>query len=242
MKAGRSVSDAGFCQSLCTAPTFVIAGDRFAIGSSREISGRHEGWREEVGLEMVVVCGNNMGDIFRRNAFNLGLHVVQSPEAVTEAQEGDRFAFDPLTRRLTNETQGKTYDPIPLTPKEDEIRRTGGIIAIGALFRRLRDRALVAWPDPISHAKTTTEQIVGASRRPPSRSARARVLCTRSSAGVRWPVAVRDPQPSTNHLGNPSIRAARDRRTTFRLHRNAADSADVDRARVRGFAWHRQAV
>ena len=35
------------------------------------------------------------------------------------------------SRRLTNETQGKTYDPVPLTPKEDEIRRSGGIVAVG---------------------------------------------------------------------------------------------------------------
>ena len=61
--------------------TFVIAGDRFAIGSSREMSPAGlKGVAEEAGLQMVVVCGNNMGDIFRRNAFNLGLHVVQSPE------------------------------------------------------------------------------------------------------------------------------------------------------------------
>ena len=65
-----------------------------------------------------------MGDIFRRNALNLGLHVVQSPEAVADARDGDEFSFDPESRRLTNETQGKTYDPVPLTPKEDEIRRT----------------------------------------------------------------------------------------------------------------------
>ena len=91
--------------------TFVIAGDRFAIGSSREMSPAGlKGVAEEAGLEMVIVCGHNMGDIFRRNAFNLGLHVVQSPEAVADAQDGDVFAFDPATRRLTNETQGKTYD------------------------------------------------------------------------------------------------------------------------------------
>ena len=34
------------------------------------------------------------------------------------------FEFDPETRRLTNVTQAKTYEPLPLTPKEDEIRRT----------------------------------------------------------------------------------------------------------------------
>ena len=48
---------------------------------------------------MVVVCGHNMGDIFRRNAFNLGLHVVQSPEAVADARDGDEFTFDPVDAR-----------------------------------------------------------------------------------------------------------------------------------------------
>src|SRR6266508_3971709 len=61
--------------------TFVIAGDRFAIGSSREMSPAGlKGVAEEAGKELVAVCGANMGDIFRRNALNLGLHVVQSPE------------------------------------------------------------------------------------------------------------------------------------------------------------------
>ena len=73
---------------------FVIAGDRFAIGSSREMSPAGlKGVAEEAGLEMVVVCGHNMGDIFRRNSFNLGLHVVQSPEAVADAQDGDEFTL-----------------------------------------------------------------------------------------------------------------------------------------------------
>src|SRR5689334_15509772 len=94
--------------------TFLIAGDRFAIGSSREMSPAGlKGVAEEAGLHLVVVCGNNMGDIFRRNAFNLGLHVVQSPEAVADAQDGDEFTFDPVTRALTNVTQGKAYVPVP---------------------------------------------------------------------------------------------------------------------------------
>jgi 3-isopropylmalate/(R)-2-methylmalate dehydratase small subunit len=112
--------------------TFLIAGDRFAIGSSREMSPAGlKAIAEEVGLEMVVVCGNNMGDIFRRNALNLGLQVVQSPEAVADAKDGDMFSFDPRSRRLSNDTQGKHYEPVPLSPKEDEIRQTGGIFAAG---------------------------------------------------------------------------------------------------------------
>src|SRR5438046_8302246 len=105
--------------------TFIVAGDRFAIGSSREMSPAGlKAVAEEAGREMVVVCGENMGDIFRRNAFNLGLQVVQAPDAVEDAQDGDTFSFDPATRRLTNETRKKTYEPLPLTPKEDEIRRS----------------------------------------------------------------------------------------------------------------------
>src|SRR5438477_2330503 len=112
--------------------TFLIAGDRFAIGSSREMSPAGlKGVAEEAGLTMVIVCGQNMGDIFRRNALNLGLEVVQSPEAVTDARDGDMFSFDPETRRLTNETQGRTYEPFPLTAKEEEIRSSGGILAVG---------------------------------------------------------------------------------------------------------------
>src|SRR2546429_8107050 len=130
--------------------TFLVAGDRFAIGSSREMSPAGlKGVAEEKGLELVVVCGSNMGDIFRRNAFNLGLHVVQSPDAVTDAQDGDELTFDPDTRRLTNVTRARSYDPVPLTPMEDEIRRSGGIFAIGRReFREATARAPeIAWPD-----------------------------------------------------------------------------------------------
>jgi len=148
--------------------TFVVAGDRFAIGSSREMSPAGlKGVAEEAGLELVVVCGANIGDIFRRNAFNLGLHVVQSPEAVADAQDGDVFSFDTASRRLTNETREKSYDPVPLTPKEEEIRRSGGIFEVGRReFRRSIETApRVRWPDPeTARRMTATEQIVWAHR------------------------------------------------------------------------------
>lgn len=148
--------------------TFVIAGERFAIGSSREMSPAGlKGVAEEKGLELVVVCSHGMGDIFRRNAFNLGLHVVQSPEAVADAQDGDAFAFDPATRLLTNETQGKTYTPVALSPKEEEIRSGGGIFAMGRreLHASVRARPEIRWPDPETARRlSATEQIVWAHR------------------------------------------------------------------------------
>ena len=82
-----------FRQRVHDGETFVIAGDRFAIGSSREMSPAGlKAIAEEVGLTMVIVCGENMGDIFRRNAFNLGLQVVQAPEAVAR-RPGRRPVF-----------------------------------------------------------------------------------------------------------------------------------------------------
>jgi 3-isopropylmalate/(R)-2-methylmalate dehydratase large subunit len=108
-----------------------------------------------------------MGDIFRRNAFNLGLHVVQSPEAVADAQDGDEFTFDPITRELQNLTRGKSYTPVPLSPKEEEIRRSGGIFHVGRReFRKsVITRPTVDWPDwGGAEGMTTTEQIVWAHR------------------------------------------------------------------------------
>jgi 3-isopropylmalate/(R)-2-methylmalate dehydratase large subunit len=126
-----------------------------------------KGVADEAGREMVIVCGAAMGDIFRRNALNLGLHVIQSRAAVDEAQEGDAFVFDPATRRLVNETRGKTYEPAALSPQEEEIRRSGGIIKIGRreFAESVRRVPEVRWPDPATaRALTSTEQILWAHR------------------------------------------------------------------------------
>ena len=148
--------------------TFVIAGDRFAIGSSREMSPAGlKAIAEEADLEMVIVCGHNMGDIFRRNAFNLGLHVVQSPDAVADARDGDEFTFDPATRRIANVSQGRTYTPVPLTAKEDEIRQSGGIFALGRreFKSSVERRPEIVFPDPDRASRmSTTEQIIWAHR------------------------------------------------------------------------------
>jgi len=157
-----------FRQRVHRGENFVIAGDRFAIGSSREMSPAGlKGVAEEAGLQMVIVCGQNMGDIFRRNSFNLGLHVVQSPEAVADAQDGDEFSFDPVTRRLTNVTRRRTYEPVPLSGKEEEIRCSGGIFEVGRreFKASLRTAVSIDWPDETAARRmTTTEQIVWAHR------------------------------------------------------------------------------
>ncbi|HXV75899.1 MAG TPA: aconitase family protein [Candidatus Polarisedimenticolaceae bacterium] len=157
-----------FRQRVHAGETFVVAGDRFAIGSSREMSPAGlKAVAAEAGRELVVVCGHNLGDIFRRNALNLGLHVVQAPDAVADARDGDVFVFDPPSRELTNETRGRSYSPMPLTDKEEEIRRTGGIFSVGrhVFAESVRVAPRIEWPDAETASRlTATEQIVWAHR------------------------------------------------------------------------------
>ena len=148
--------------------TFLVAGERFAIGSSREMSPAGlKAIAEEAGRALVVICGANMGDIFRRNALNLGLHVVQCPEAVADAADGDAFTFDPATRALRNVAQARDYAPLPLAPREDEMRRSGGIVAMGRreVGRAARTPPVIAFPDTdTARHLTSTQQVLWAHR------------------------------------------------------------------------------
>lgn len=148
--------------------TFLIAGDRFGIGSSREMSPAGlKAVAAEVGREMVIVCANNMGDIFRRNSLSLGLNVVQCPEAVEDAQDNDEFEFHTQSRKLRNKTQGKDYNVVPLSEKENEIRESGGIFHVGrSVFPDSVKRAPeILWPTAEeARTMTSTEQILWAHR------------------------------------------------------------------------------
>ncbi len=188
-----------------------------------------KGVAEEVGLEMVVIAGNNMGDIFRRNSFNLGLHVVQSPEAVADAQDGDEFSFDPVTRKLRNETQKKDYDPVPLSAKEEEIRRSGGIFTVGRneFKQSVVTKPSVDWADPADARRmTSTEQIIFAHRVDKSMKASelkpgaTRPRLCGPAAGFRRHRAVLDPhlQPDHRRQHDPAA-PGRDRERPLRVHR-----------------------
>jgi 3-isopropylmalate/(R)-2-methylmalate dehydratase large subunit len=86
---------------------------------------------------------------------------------VADARDDDEFTFDPATRQIANVTRGKTYDPVPLTAKEDEIRRGGGIFAIGRReFRSSVERTpAIVFPDAsLARRMSTTEQIIWAHR------------------------------------------------------------------------------
>ena len=68
--------------------------------------------------------------IFFRNAINIGLPIVVSPEASTDAAAGDEMEVDLAAGRITNLTSDKTYS-VPPFPERDASdsgsRRTDGV-------------------------------------------------------------------------------------------------------------------
>ena len=227
---------------------FIVAGDRFAIGSSREMSQAGlKGIAEEAGLEMVGGGGSNMGDIFRRNSFNLGLHGVQSPEAVADAHDGDEVSFDPVTRQLRNETRAKTYEPVPLSPKEEEIRRSGGIFAVGRrdFATSVLTPPALDWPSPdAARRMSTTEQIMRASldrtsrqTAPPGATLPAYADLLPASGGTTLPFTAF----SGIAVGSRSIRVRPHRERPLRLHRRRGRRRQTAIGRVQRLPRHRAA-
>ncbi|MBU0970967.1 MAG: hypothetical protein KKC20_09995 [Proteobacteria bacterium] len=162
---------------------FLVVGDRFGIGSSREMSPASlMAVARDAGLELVILCGTGVASIFLRNAVNLGLMVVQCPKAVEEAREGNCFSFETHGRILKNLTLGTFYTPIPLNATDQAILDAGGLISMG---RRALDEPLL--PKPFCRTTqddpgiTLTRELVNSHRVDPGesffRGDRIRVAC-----------------------------------------------------------------
>lgn len=88
---------------------FVIAGDNFGLGSSREQAA--EVLRI---LGVAAVVAKSFGGIFYRNAFNLGLLAVQCQETGRIGAR-DRLALDAEAGVLRNLNSGESFtcEPVP---------------------------------------------------------------------------------------------------------------------------------
>ena len=113
-------------------PTFVdkvaagdilVAEENFGCGSSREhapISIKAAG--------VSVVIAKSFARIFYRNSINIGLPIMECPEAVDGISAGDKVSVDADTGIITNKTTGKTYQAQPFPPFIQEIIEAGGLI------------------------------------------------------------------------------------------------------------------
>ncbi|MCS7206802.1 MAG: 3-isopropylmalate dehydratase small subunit [Dehalococcoidia bacterium] len=105
-------------------PGDIIVADRnFGCGSSREhapIAIKASG--------ISCIIAKTFARIFFRNSINLGLPVLECPEAVDGTQAGDELEVDLSTGTIRNLTRGTTFRAKPFPPFMLEVLAAGGLI------------------------------------------------------------------------------------------------------------------
>lgn len=82
----------------------IVAEANFGCGSSREhapIAIKASG--------VSCVIAKTFARIFYRNSINIGLPIIECPEAADKISDGDEVAIDFETGVITNKTKGETY-------------------------------------------------------------------------------------------------------------------------------------
>lgn len=102
----------------------MVAGKNFGCGSSRE----HAPIAIKAsGISLVIAA--DFARIFYRNAINVGLPIMECPEAVEGISAGDVVEADFDTGAITNVTTGKTYYAKPFPEFIKKIIDCGGLVA-----------------------------------------------------------------------------------------------------------------
>ena len=102
----------------------MVGGENFGCGSSRE----HAPIAIKAsGIDCVIA--KTFARIFYRNAINIGLPILECPEASEKIQDGDEVSTDFDSGVITNETKGETYQALPFPDFIKDIMAKGGLIA-----------------------------------------------------------------------------------------------------------------
>ena len=102
----------------------MVAGWNFGCGSSREHAPL-----------VIKTCGTgcviakSFARIFYRNAINIGLAILECPEAVDEINANDEVSVNFDTGEIIDKTTGKTYMAQPFPPFIQNIIKCGGLLA-----------------------------------------------------------------------------------------------------------------
>jgi len=101
----------------------IVAGKNFGCGSSRE----HAPIAIKAsGISCVIAC--SFARIFYRNSINIGLPIVECPEAATEISAGDDVTVDFDGGVVYNNTTGKSYKAQPYPEFMQRLISAGGLI------------------------------------------------------------------------------------------------------------------
>ena len=101
----------------------IVAETNFGCGSSREhapISIK--------GAGITCVIAKSFARIFFRNSINLGLPIIECPEAVDATEMGDELEVDLTSGTITNATRGRSFQAKPFEPFVLEILNAGGLV------------------------------------------------------------------------------------------------------------------
>ena len=101
----------------------MVAGKNFGCGSSRE----HAPIAIKVsGISCIIA--ETFARIFYRNAINIGLPIVECPEAAQDISEGDTVSVNFETGNIINITKNKVYVGVPFPKFMQEIMAADGLI------------------------------------------------------------------------------------------------------------------
>ena len=101
----------------------IVGGFNFGCGSSREHAPMVI---KENGVSCVIA--KTFARIFYRNAINIGLPILECPEASDSIQDGDKVEVDFDTGIIHNVTRGETYTAAPFPPFIKEIIDANGLL------------------------------------------------------------------------------------------------------------------
>lgn len=107
----------------------MVGGWNFGCGSSREHAPL---CIKTAGISVVIA--KSFARIFYRNSINIGLPILECPEAADAIAAGDTVAVDFDTGLITDETTGRSFQAQPFPPFIQEI------IAAGGLMNSIRSR------------------------------------------------------------------------------------------------------
>ena len=101
----------------------VVAGENFGCGSSRE---QAPSVLKALGVKAVIA--KSFARIFYRNAINIGLPIVECPEAAAAIADGAQVSVDLDAGVITDETTGRTFTAAPFPPFMQGIIEAGGLV------------------------------------------------------------------------------------------------------------------
>ena len=101
----------------------IVAGKNFGCGSSRE--------HAPIAIKSAnisCVLAESFARIFFRNCLNMGLAIVEAPDAAKEIKEGDTIEINFDNGEINNKTSGKKYKAKPFPPFMQDLITKGGLM------------------------------------------------------------------------------------------------------------------